>query len=288
MNIKTIYLPSNLGHGNARRISLNECSNEIIALMDADDLSLPNRFELQIDHLVKNPTVDIVGGQISEFIGEPSNVVAVRSVLMSDDEIRSDLKVRCPMNQVSVMFRREAYNRAGGYVDWYCNEDYYLWIRMHECGCHFANVDEVVVNVRVGNEMSARRGGMKYFSSEERIQRYMLRHRIISLPRYLYNTAIRFGGQVLLPPSLRTKMFKYFRSKLDGELYDTKAEVVSKPSQLPFSVAMCVYGKDNPEWFDMALNSVINQTVKPNEIVLVVDGPIPDSIKNVIEKYSQQ
>ena len=50
-----------------------------------------------------------------------------------------------------------------------------------------------------------------------------------------------------------------------------------------FSVAMCVYGKDNPDWFDKALCSVIDQTVQPDEIVLVVDGPIPDSIQNVID-----
>ena len=54
-----------------------------------------------------------------------------------------------------------------------------------------------------------------------------------------------------------------------------------------FSVAMCVYGKDNPDWFDKALCSVIDQTVQPDEIVLVVDGPIPDSIQNVIDKYSK-
>ena len=54
-----------------------------------------------------------------------------------------------------------------------------------------------------------------------------------------------------------------------------------------FSVAMCVYGKDNPEWFDRALESVlIEQTVKPNELVLVVDGPINDNLKRIIKKYS--
>lgn len=41
-----------------------------------------------------------------------------------------------------------------------------------------------------------------------------------------------------------------------------------------FSVAMSVYGKDNPDWFDKALCSVIDQTVQPVSIVLVVDGPI--------------
>ena len=54
----------------------------------------------------------------------------------------------------------------------------------------------------------------------------------------------------------------------------------------PFSVAMAVYGKDNAQWFNAALDSIINQTVKPDEIVLVVDGPVPQSIQDVIEKYS--
>ena len=53
-----------------------------------------------------------------------------------------------------------------------------------------------------------------------------------------------------------------------------------------FSVGMCVYGKDNPEWFRRALDSVYSQTVKPNEVVLVVDGPIGDDLQSVIEEYS--
>ena len=43
-----------------------------------------------------------------------------------------------------------------------------------------------------------------------------------------------------------------------------------------FSVSMCVYGKDNPEWFKTAVDSILNQTRQPNEVVLVVDGPVPD------------
>ena len=41
-----------------------------------------------------------------------------------------------------------------------------------------------------------------------------------------------------------------------------------------FSVSMCVYIKDTPEWFTTAVESVLNQTVKPSEVVLVVDGPV--------------
>ena len=55
-----------------------------------------------------------------------------------------------------------------------------------------------------------------------------------------------------------------------------------------FSVSMCVYGGDDPAFFDTAFGSIVDQTSQPNEIVLTVDGPIPSSIESVIEKYRIQ
>ena len=69
---------------------------------------------------------------------------------------------------------------VGNYVDWHFNEDYYLWIRMAEAGYRFANLPDVLVNVRVGNDMYNRRGGLKYFQSEWKLQKYMYNHHIIS------------------------------------------------------------------------------------------------------------
>lgn len=54
---------------------------------------------------------------------------------------------------------------------------------------------------------------------------------------------------------------------------------------IPFSIAMCVYRGDNPEQFDVALNSVIEQSYRPSEITLLVDGPIPNTIDSIITKY---
>ena len=289
--LKTVYLPTNQGHGNARRASLTNCSNELIALMDADDISVKNRFEKQLSAFRNDKSVDIVGGQITEFIGEPSNITGKRVVPESDTDIKQYMKKRCPMNQVSVIFKKSFVEKVGGYIDWFCEEDYYLWIRMAEANGVFSNVPDTLVNVRVGDEMSSRRGGWKYFSSEAKLQKYMLKKDIISFPRYLYNIAIRFAGEIAVPNTLRTKLFKLMREKYTEETTTEAKEKndiadINKKDYPPFSVAMCVYGGDNPEWFDTALGSVIDQTVKPDEIVLVVDGPIPDSIQKVIDKYT--
>ena len=291
MNIKfkVVYLPQNEGHGNARRKSLEQCTNEIVALMDADDISYANRFEKQLEVFAKNPDIDIVGGQITEFIDEPSNITGKREVPEKDKDIKEYMKKRCPMNQVSVMFNKSFYNQVGGYIDWYCEEDYYLWIRMAEANGKFANVPDNLVNVRIGDAMSSRRGGMKYFSSEAGIQKYMLKKKIISIPRYLYNVLIRFGGEVILTDKLRTVMFKKLRKpvKVKNIQNDNIIDkhIPSKETLPKFSVAMCVYGGDNPEWFENAMESIICQTVKPDEIVLVVDGPIPNNIQEVITRY---
>lgn len=297
---KPVYLKENQGHGNARRISLDSCSNELVALMDADDISLKDRFRLQLERFMENKRLSVVGGQISEFSGSESNITGIRKVPEAHDEIVRYAKKHCPMNQVSVMFRTPDVDAVGGYIDWYCEEDYYLWLRMLENGFLFENVPEILVNVRAGEEMSSRRGGWKYFRSEEKLQRYMLKRHTISLGRYLFNVIIRFSGEVILTNRLREKAFKLFRENEDIFLEKTTKEENTKGLRHiddekgvgtiypPFSVAICVYGKDNAEWFDRALESIIvNQTVKPSEVVLVVDGPIPEEIEKVIEKYAK-
>lgn len=289
-----VYLPINQGHGIARNMSLRTCKNRLVALMDADDISYPRRFEKQLKLFQKNPKLSCIGGQITEFQGQPENIISRREVSEQDADIKAYTRKRCPMNQVTAMLDKDIVDKAGGYRDWYCDEDYYLWIRMIRQNRRFANLPDNLVNVRV-NDVSARRGGMKYFQSEKRRQSYMLHHGMITLPEYWRNVLVRFGGEVVAGNGLRKQLFRFMRSTPEKvQESSRKSEVTSSKLENgteqcpPFSVAICVYGKDNPEWFDTALDSIIvHQTVKPNEVVLVVDGPVPDTIQRVIDKYSE-
>ena len=209
-NIKVFRLEKNLGHGNARRIGIENCKYELVALMDADDRSVYKRFEKQIEKFIENPDLDIVGGNIEEFIDDPGRIVSKRIVPMKDAQIKEYMKKRCPMNQMTVMVKKDAVLRAGGYLDWYCNEDYYLWIRMFLNGMTFENINETLVKVRVGDAAYRRRGGWKYFKSECRLQKYMLQNKIISPGLYAENVAKRFVMQILLPNKLRGWVFQKF------------------------------------------------------------------------------
>ena len=164
---RVIRLEQNGGLGNALRIAVQESKYELIARMDSDDVSVEDRFEQQLGYFYNDANIDVVGGDISEFIDDESNVVAYRKVPKTDVEIKEYLKTRCPLNHVTVMFKKIAVLNAGGYIDLFWNEDYYLWIRMVENACIMANTGTVLVNVRVGEDMYRRRGGRKYYKSEK-------------------------------------------------------------------------------------------------------------------------
>ncbi len=207
---KVIRLKKNQGLGNALKLAVENASCDIVARMDSDDISSPDRFKKQMEFLNQNPNVDIVGGNITEFIGDPENIVGKRTVPISDTQIKEYMKIRCPLNHVSVMFRKSSVLKSGNYLDWFCNEDYYLWIRMYLAGMKFANISEDFVNVRVGKDMYNRRGGIKYFKSEARIQKYMLDNKIIGFGTYFLNVSKRFVVQVLMPNKIRGWVFKKF------------------------------------------------------------------------------
>ena len=212
--LKVIYLEQNMGHAVARQTGVEAASTPLIALMDADDISLPDRFEKQLEIFKQYPEVSVVGGLIHEFVGEPSNVLGIRRCPQEDQEIKTYLKSRCPMNQMTVMFRKMDIMSVGGYQDWYCEEDYYLWIRLTLAGYRFFNLQENLVNARVDERTYQRRGGYRYFKSEARLQKFMFSQNLISCWRYMYNVVIRLAVQVLMPNVVRGWIFqKFARSK---------------------------------------------------------------------------
>lgn len=213
--LKVIYLEKNQGLGNALKIAVENATYDIIARMDSDDIALPSRFEKQMACFESDPQLSISGGAIAEFIDLPDNIVGIRECPLEDSSIKKYMKSRCGFNHVTVMFKKSEVLKAGSYKDWFWNEDYYLWIRMMQAGCKFSNLPDILVNVRVGKDMYARRGGRRYFNSEVALQKYMLNHHIISIPRFLYNILMRLVVQILLPRRLRGEVFqKLFRKNI--------------------------------------------------------------------------
>lgn len=211
MNV--IRLEKNGGLGNALKLGVENAKYDICARMDSDDICLHDRFEKQLAYLEAHPECDIVGGQMTEFIDSPDNIVGRREVPLSNDEIYEFMKSRCALNHVTVMFRKQAVLKAGNYQDWFWNEDYYLWVRMMMAKCQFANIPDVAVNVRSGADQYARRGGKKYFDSEIGIKKLMLKEGMITKTQFAINYIERFIIQLLLPNNVRGWVFRTFARK---------------------------------------------------------------------------
>lgn len=208
-----IRLEKNSGLGNALKLGVENAKCDICARMDSDDICLPNRFEKQLTYLDAHPECDIVGGQITEFIDNPNNVVGKREVPCSNREIYQYMKNRCALNHPTVMFKKDSIMKAGNYQDWFWNEDYYMWIRMMEQGCVFANLPHILVNMRSGIDQYGRRGGMKYFKSEIGIKKLMLNKGMITRTQFVVNYVERFIIQLLLPNTIRGWVFRTFARK---------------------------------------------------------------------------
>lgn len=200
----------NLGLGISLNKGVLECKNELIARMDTDDISVNDRCESQLAEFEKNPNLSVCGSIIDEFIDFEDTIVAKRIVAEEDGKIKSLMRKRCEVNHVSVMFKKEDVIKSGNYKDWFCNEDYYLWIRLCLNSYIFYNIQRSLVKARVGKDMYKRRGGLEYFKSEYKLQKYMLHVGMINKNVFLVNVLKRFIGQVVLTKSLRGYAYKKF------------------------------------------------------------------------------
>jgi glycosyltransferase involved in cell wall biosynthesis len=213
--IKIIVSEKNIGLGLALNLGLQHCRNDLVARMDTDDISKPERCEKQLKMFSQNPKLGVVGSDICEFIDKLENVIARRIVPRRHQEIAKYMKRRCPFNHMTVMFRKSIVQASGGYQHLPYNEDYYLWTRMYLNDVIFANTGTNLVYVRVGKEMYRRRGGIKYFKSEYRLQRFMYEKSIISAGQFLINVSQRLVVQLVLPNSIRGWVFqKFAREKI--------------------------------------------------------------------------
>lgn len=213
VNFNCIRLKNNIGHGPARKISLDSCTNEIVAISDADDVSNPCRFEVQLQRLISDKELALIGGQIEEFNFRTTEFLGVRKVPNTYTDITSYIKFRCPFNQMTVMFRKSKVEEVGGYQEFYHNEDYYLWVRMYLAKMKMENLPILLVKANVNVDSYIRRGGIKYFRSEMKLKKFMYDNKIIGLDDFIFNALIRVFVQLIIPSRFRSYLFrKIFRS----------------------------------------------------------------------------
>lgn len=205
--IRVIRLKNNEGLGRALNRGMKECKNEVIARMDSDDISFPDRCRLELEAI--NQGYDIVSGSVLEFAEKIENIISERKLPEHCKDIYIYAKRRCPFNHPCVMYRKEAVLKAGGYQHFFCFEDYYLWVRMIKNAVKCYNLQNPVLYMRAGTDMYKRRGGYNYLLSMWRFRTYLLKTGFCGLHDWI----ITVFGQTLIciiPARLREFVYKIF------------------------------------------------------------------------------
>lgn len=144
-----VRLPENVGEGLAGNPGIRACRNDLVAKMDSDDLSVPDRCEKQLARFAAKPELALVGGIIEEFDNRTGRVNAARCLPLDHEGICRFARRRSPINNVTAMYRRSAVLAAGGYRDLRRGTDYDLYLRMLIDGCRAENLPDTLVKVRV-------------------------------------------------------------------------------------------------------------------------------------------
>lgn len=202
-------LKKNGGLGKALNAGLEQCTCELVARMDSDDVSRPDRCEKQLQIFAEHPEYSLVSGIVEEFDGDIHNVTGCRVVPETQQEILQFAKKRNPFNHPCIMYKKSSVQAVGSYQDFYLLEDYYLWIRMLQQGYLGYNIQEPLLWMRAGSAMYKRRGGWKYVESQIQLFHYMETIGFISLRQYLLQSILRIEVS-LLPNSFRKLLFMKF------------------------------------------------------------------------------
>lgn len=152
-----IVSEENLGLGLALNLGLKHCKNELVARMDTDDISLPDRCEKQMQKFKQDNELVIVGTMVDEFYDDPNKIISKRIVPTKHNEIYEFARRRSPFNHPTVMYKKGKVLKYGGYGDLRRNQDVDLFGRMLFSGCKAANLNESLLLFRSNESLSKRR-----------------------------------------------------------------------------------------------------------------------------------
>lgn len=202
----------NLGLGLALNEGLKVCRNELVARMDTDDISKPDRCEKQLRRFEEKPELAIVGSHIDEFVGTPDNIISQRKVPLTSEAIYNFAKKRSAFNHPAVMYRKSAVLAEGGYSDLKRNQDVDLFGRMLFKGHKAENIDEALLWFRSSDELAARRKSWENTKSYIDTIKKFWKMGYSSFADYV-KVAVAQTGMFILPASMQNWVYKKFLRK---------------------------------------------------------------------------
>lgn len=204
-----VPLHKNVGLGASLNEGLKHCTSELVARMDTDDISLPNRFAQQVQFMKDNPTIAASSAVLEEWNQDLTHCISTRHLPTKSFEIAKFAHQRSPLSHPLAIFRKSMVQSVGGYHPLRKAQDYALWGLLLSKGYQLANLPDVLLKMRAGDSLTARRN--KEFLKRE-IELFQYLYNIGFLNKYeLFRNILQRSIVRLSPGWVKKILYKYAR-----------------------------------------------------------------------------
>lgn len=209
-----VRLSENGGLGVALREGLKYCKNDLVARLDADDLSMPTRCEKQLALFDSDPDLVIVGSDMYEFDSNPDEITDLKHMPSSPEQIYKYAKRRNAFNHSSVMYRKSVIEEHGSYSTMRRSQDIELFSKILYAGCKCRNINEPLIKFRCGDTRVKRKKKWSNVKSDLRIFKNNYKMGYAGFGDYLYVVITQIGF-FILPTKLAGYLYmKLFRTRI--------------------------------------------------------------------------
>lgn len=151
----------NQGLTKALNKGLQYVTSDLIARVDCDDVSAPDRFQLQHDFLEQHPEIDILGGAMQEF-SDTNPCIYVRQYPQTNEQVRKYILKASPLSHPSVMMRTRIFRNGLKYDERYpTSQDIALWYDALLAGYKISNLTDIILYFRRSDSVMKRRAKKK-------------------------------------------------------------------------------------------------------------------------------
>ena len=204
--IELNIIEKNIGLALALNNALNLVKTEWVARADSDDINLYDRFKKQLE--LTNKNFDVIGTNILEIDKIRNLPKLTKNLPVTNQDIRKYLRLRNPINHMTVLYKTKLIKSVGGYPNIYLREDYGLWAKLVKEGAVFHNIDEILVHVNGGHNLYRRRRGFKNALAESKLQFLLYQCKIKPLFLAVFHLILRTTF-LLLPSIIVEKIYVY-------------------------------------------------------------------------------
>jgi len=189
--LQVIELKKNVGLAKALNIGLLKCNYDLVARMDTDDVSLPERFNIQYKFMNNNKNIVACGSYIEEFDDSDTTFSNIVKYPLNNEDLIKFSKLRSPICHPSSMLRRNKIIEVGGYPELRLGQDYALWSVLLARGYFLSNIPKVLMKLRTNSDFFNRRG-WNSFRYEVKIIKLQYREDLITLSEFIKSFSFRF------------------------------------------------------------------------------------------------